>query len=90
MKVTMTLDLTPSAVLSQAASGYWYNEPSYKTGRVRGKWPRLTKARLTAGVARLATWPHACVVGRIIIGRADGSDMDVLLQLSLFEGLIYG
>jgi hypothetical protein len=90
-KAVLWIELTPGAVLNQAHSGYWYNEPEYKEGRVRGVWPRLTKARLATGLALLPKQTQLSdSVGRIVTGQGDGSDMDCLLQLSLFGRLIYG
>lgn len=90
-RAVMMIELTPGYVMGCAHSGYWYREDSYKEGRVRGRWPQLTKARLAAGLALLPKQSQlADTVGRIVTGNADGADLDVLLQLSLFGRLIYG
>lgn len=94
----MTLPLTPRYVLTYAHSGYWYSDKESRTGRnKRGRWPALTNARMAAGV-QLLVCPSSqriaprdpAMVGRILTGWADGQDLDVLLQLSLFGGVVYG
>lgn len=90
----MTIPLTPRYVLTYAHSGYWYSDKESRTGRnERGYWPALTNARMAAGV-RLLVCPSSrrdpAMVGRILTGWADGQDLDVLLQLSLFGEVVYG
>lgn len=89
-RAVMMVDIVPSYVAHNADSAYWYNDPGCTTGRVRGVWPRLTKARLAEGLSRLPGLLDAALVGRIVQGLPDASDCDVLLQLSLFGKVIYG
>lgn len=60
-------------------------------------WPKLTEKKLRAGVAAMAQWAtakqsgHAAdMLGRVLSQQADGNDLDVLLQFSLFGSIIYG
>lgn len=98
MKITIELPkhLTPDYVMAHAHAGYWYRlGEGYIEGRTKmGKWPKLTAARLAAGCRALVServgLHDSNVVGRVLTGRADGADLDVLLQLSLFGKVIYG
>ncbi len=66
-----------------------------KAGRV-ANWPKLTDKRLREGVQAMTKWATlkrdgyaAAMLGRVHTAQGDGSDLDVLLQFSLFGKVIY-
>ncbi len=105
MKVTLEImNLTTQHVMAYAHSRYWYAAdystdlaPKHHQYLRVGKpnaWPKLTKARLAAGVAAMAKWAtdgrRATLVGDVLTGQADGPTLDVLLQFALFGEIVYG